>query len=521
MNIVTAAEMRTLDERATSDFKIPSLLLMENAARGMVDEIEKNDAPVQGKYITIIAGCGNNGGDGLAAARHLRMRGASVMVYLFSKEALVRGDAKVSLEIWQKTGGALREEGAFTLEHLITDLSKSDFVIDAFLGTGLSHAITGRYSEIIEIINRCARRVIACDIPSGISADTGEILGVAIRADATITMAMPKRGHFMQEGLSYCGRLSVIDIGFPKALIESSALNVFLMTPKRLRGLLQARVKGIHKGTMGHLLVVAGSSGKQGAPQMTSLAALRSGAGLVTAALPKSIEKGFSLQTMEVMTLPLPETKSGSIAMSAEKRLIKALEGKTALAIGPGLSQHPDSQHLVLKLVSSVSIPMVIDADGINALAVELVTLKKKKGPLILTPHPGEMGRLIGKSTADVQKNRFNIAAEFAKRWHVILVLKDAHTIVAFPDGRLWVNNTGNPGMATAGMGDALTGMIAGFIAQGLSPEDAVLLAVFLHGKAGDFAALSRGEAGLLTSDLIDQIPQAIIDYLKEALNKS
>jgi len=516
MKIVTAAEMKALDERATSDYKIPSVLLMENAARGMVDEIEKNYGAVNGTYITIIAGRGNNGGDGLAAARHLRSRGAAVMIYLFSPEGLMRGDAKVSLQIWQETGGALRVEGEFTLEQLSTDLSKSDFVIDAFLGTGLSHPIGGRYPKIFEVINRCEKTVIACDIPSGISADTGEILGVAIKADATISMAMYKRGHFMQAGLSHCGALSVIDIGFPEVLIEGAGLNVSLITPDRLKGLLTPRTKGVHKGTMGHLLVVAGSSGKQGAPQMTSLAALRTGAGLVTTALPKSIEKGFSHQMMETMTLPLPETKSGSIAVSAEKRLIKALEEKTVLAIGPGLSQHPDSQHLVLKLVASLSIPIVIDADGINAVAVELVTLKKKKGPLILTPHPGEMGRLIGKSAVDVQKDRFNIAAEFATRWDVVLVLKDVHTIVALPDGSLWVNHTGNPGMATAGMGDALTGMIAGLIAQGLSPADAALLAVFLHGKAGDLAAVLRGEAGLLTSDLIDQIPQAIVAYLKE-----
>ncbi len=516
MKVVTAAEMKVLDERASSRYKIPSLLLMENAARGMVDAIEESYGAVKGKQVSILAGRGNNGGDGLAAARHLRMRGALVGVYLFSPEALVRGDAKIFLEIWQECGGALRVEGAFTLEQLATDLSKSDLVMDAFLGTGLSKAITGRYPEIFEVINRCAKTVIACDIPSGVSADTGEILGTAIKADATMTMAMPKRGHFMQAGLSHCGTLHVIDIGFPEALIEESGLNVSLITPHSLKGLLRPRIKGVHKGTMGHLLVLAGSSGKAGAAQMTTLSALRVGTGLVSTALPKSIEKGFSYHTMEAMTLPLPETKSGSIAMRAEKQLIEAAAGKTALAFGPGLSQHPDSQHLVLKLISSVSVPIVIDADGINAVAVELATLKKKRGPLVLTPHPGEMGRLIGKSAADVQKDRFNIAAEFAKRWDVILILKGAHTIVALPDGRRWVNNTGNPGMATAGMGDALTGMIAGFIAQGLAPEDAARLAVFLHGRAGDLAADLRGKAGLLTSDLIDQIPQAMVGYLRE-----
>lgn len=506
--------MKLLDERATSEYKIPSLLLMENAARGLVDQIEKSFAPVTGKRVTIIAGRGNNGGDGLAAARHLRMRGAQVALFLFSEAAGISGDAKVSLDIWTETEGELYAEGNFTEEALRQDLQASDFVIDAFLGTGLSKPVSGDHARWIEIVNACSKTIVAVDIPSGISSDQGHILGSAIKANATITMALPKRGHFMQDGLTHCGSLSVVDIGFPKAMMDQADLKVSLITPDDVTGMLPGREKGVHKGTMGHLMVIAGSLGKQGAPQMTALAALRSGAGLVTLALPKSIEKGVSLQTMELMSVPLPESESGSIALSAEKGLIEAIEGKRVVAIGPGLSQDPETQELIKRLIVTVSVPLVIDADGINALATDLSILKQKKGPVILTPHPGEMGRLIGLSAEAVQKDRFNIAAQFAKEWDVILVLKGAHSIISLPGGLLWVNNTGNPGMATAGIGDALTGIIAGCIAQGLSPQDAAILGVYLHGLAGDLAAMKRGEAGLITSDLIDQIPNVVKTYL-------
>ncbi len=515
MYIVTAAEMKSLDERATSEYLIPSLLLMENAARGFVDQVESMFYLLKDKTVTIVAGRGNNGGDGLAAARHFRMRGASVTVFLFSEATRVMGDAKVSLDIWRTTGGVLYAEGAFTQEQFVGHLKESDFVVDAFLGTGLSHPVKEPYIALIEAMNQHAKKTIAVDIPSGISADQGQVLGVAVRADATITIALPKRGHFMPDGLTHCGPLRVVDIGFPEALVQQAGLKVSLLTPDGLKGKLPSRKKGAHKGTMGHLLVIGGSAGKQGAPQMTARAAFRSGAGLVTLALPKSIEQGIALQTMELMTLPLPESESGSISLSAEKALMQGLEGKRVVAMGPGLSQDPETQALVLNLIKRVAIPMVIDADGLNAVAGSLSVLKEKKVPLILTPHPGEMGRLIGKTAAEVQKDRFKIAADFSETWGVILVLKGPHTLIAFPDGRVWVNNTGNPGMATAGIGDALTGVIASCIAQGASPEDAALLGVYLHGCAGDLAAVEKGEAGLMTSDLIAHLPKAFSSYFE------
>lgn len=515
MKIVSAAEMRFLDQRASTECKIPSLLLMENAARGFVDRLAEAIGPLEGKRIVILAGRGNNGGDGLAAARHLRMRGATVLVYLFSEIALVHGDARVSLDIWQATAGTLRIEGDPLSERLSLDLAQSDCLVDALLGTGLSKAVTGIYADAIALINNSGKTVIAMDIPSGLSADTGEALGMAVKADHTFTMAFPKRGFFLREGLVHCGRWNVVDIGLPPTLVENAEIKYDLMTPTLLKGLLSPRRPGVHKGSQGHLILVAGSLGKKGAAHLSSLAALRTGAGLVTLALPKSIDTGTPLPTMEVMTLPLPESAEGSIALSAEKLLLKAVEGKQALAIGPGLSQYPETQSLIKQLITKIALPMVIDADAINALAEDVSILKRKKGALVLTPHPGEMGRLLGKTAAEVQEDRFQIAARFAETWDVVLVLKGAHTIIAAPNGALRVNNTGNPGMASAGTGDALTGVIASLLAQGLDPLSAASLGVWLHGAAGDLAAAQRGEIGLLASDLIDKIPEAILNYLR------
>lgn len=509
MKIVTAAEMHSLDARATTVCKIPSLLLMENAARGIVDQVEAATGPVQGKKVVIVSGRGNNGGDGLAAARHFRMRSAIVRVYLPSPPERITGDARISLNIWQATYGVLFAGGLFSPDRLSSDLKNADLVIDALLGTGLSTAVTGSYAAAIKAINRYAQKVISVDIPSGISADTGAVLGHAVKADMTMTMALPKWGHFLQAGLECRGDLRVIDIGIPPTLIDQAKIQVDLITSSHVSTLFPPRPKQSHKGAMGHLLVIAGSIGKGGAAKMTSLAALRCGAGLVTTALPKSLISSASLPVMEVMTLPLPESEKGCLALSAEKEILDATVGKRALAIGPGLSQDSEAQTLVRNLVAKIPLPMVIDADGLNAIAKDLSCLKQKKGMLILTPHPGEMGRLIGKRASEVQENRFNIAAEFARNWEVILVLKGAHTVIAAPDGALRINNTGNPGMATAGTGDVLTGVIASYLAQGLSPLDAATLGVYHHGAAGDLAAEARGEAGLLASDLIHKLPAA------------
>jgi NAD(P)H-hydrate epimerase len=511
MKVATAEEMRQLDQQATSDFGIPSILLMENAARGLVDKIETILWPVAGRRVVIVAGGGNNGGDGLAAARHLRMRGASVSVYLLSPLERVGGDAKTSLTIWQKSGGTLHPAGSFDWHHLEAELAHADLILDALFGTGLARPVEGEAAEAIERINlsRAAKkrgRIVSIDIPSGISSDTGEVWGVAVRADDTITLALPKRGHFIGAGLEHRGRLEVVDIGLPPQLVEPFGFQTALITPGEISTLLPSRPRGAHKGTTGHLLVVAGSDEKSGAAAMTCSAALRTGCGLVTCAWPRSVTRTLPV---EVMTLPLPAT-GGTLSAAAWTPLQTAISGKRAIAIGPGLSVEDDTQALVRRLIAEVSIPMVVDADGLNALASDLSALKGRQGPLILTPHPGEMARLLGTSSEEVQKQRFAAASDFAREWNVIVVLKGPHTLVAAPDGAIAINPTGNPGMATAGAGDILTGVIASLLAQGLSPWDAARLGVYLHGLSGDLAARTHGEVGLIASDLIERLPEAL-----------
>lgn len=516
MRIVTSNQMRTLDRQATVVYGIPSILLMENAARGVVDQIESAQGPSAGRRVVVVAGRGNNGGDGLAAARHFRMRGADVGVYLFSDPAVVAGDARTSLEIWQRTGGTLQVVGEFDWERLASDLGRADWVIDALFGTGLSRWVEGDAARAMGLINatrqqnRWRGRVMAIDIPSGISADTGACCGVAVQADSTVALGLPKRGHFVGAGLECRGTLSIVDIGLPDALVQqiSEETVVTLMTRDAMAGCLAPRPRGAHKGTFGHLLVIAGSSGKSGAAALASRAALRAGCGLVTCAIPKSCGEMFAALP-EAMTLLLSETDTGSLSRDAYERLTAVIDGKGAVAIGPGLSTEKETADLVVRLVAETPCPMVIDADALNALASAPSVLTGRRGPTILTPHPGEMARLIGGSVAFVQNNRFAVAGDFARRHNVIVVLKGAHTLVASPTGEIAVNDTGHPGMATAGTGDVLTGIIGSLLAQRMAPWDAARRGVWLHGLAGD-AVGRAGQAGCIASDLIDHLPHAI-----------
>ncbi len=510
MKVVTAEEIKALDNKAVSECKIPSLLLMENAARGLVDQIENKIGLVAGLRVFILCGRGNNGGDGLAAARHLRMRRAIVTVTLFSPIEQFTGDSKTMLTAWTNTNGTVYRAD----EALEKNLRESRLIVDALLGTGLSHSVGGDFENAISLLNKVRIEygitVVSVDMPSGISANTGERLGAAVEADYTFTMGLPKRGLFLREGLECRGSWDVIDIGFPKALVNQANINVELVGPADLKGVPAPRSLGAHKGTFGHLLIIAGSKGKKGAAAMASLSALRIGCGLVTTALPNAIDT-ISPEALEVMTLPVAETEEGALSLKSEKELLNALEGKNAVAIGPGLSQHPETVRLILNLIAKIQIPMVIDADGINALASDLSVLHHKKAAMILTPHAWEMGRLIGASSETVQRDRIGTASSFAQKWGVIVVLKGAHTLIAAPNGSVFISNTGNPGMATAGAGDVLTGIIGGLIASGMDPVSAAIQGVVLHGLAGDIARDEYGETSLIASDMINKIPHAIL----------
>jgi NAD(P)H-hydrate epimerase len=359
-------------------------------------------------------------------------------------------------------------------------------------------------------MNQSARPIVAVDIPSGISSTTGEILGAAVRADLTVTFGLPKRGHYLYPGAAYRGVLKVVDIGIPLDLISQTSCPVSLLTPETIRLALPQRPADAHKGRFGHVLVIGGSVGKTGAAAMAAQAALRVGAGLVTLATPSSLNPIMEQKLTEVMTAPLPETPDQTLSLGAEKALLDLVQDKSVVVLGPGLSTHPETQELVRKLLYSLRLPIVLDADGINALAGHSEMLSKSRAKIVLTPHPGEMGRLIGSSSKKVQGDRLGTAQSFAQRHKVWLVLKGAYTVLADPEGSLFINPTGNEGMATGGTGDVLAGMLGGLMAQGLDPLQASQAGVYLHGLSGDMAVSRKGNIGIIAGDITECIPLSI-----------
>lgn len=511
MKIVTAAQMQLLDRQTITEARTPGLVLMERAGAGIVHHLEHRYSPLKDRRLAIVCGKGNNGGDGLVAARFLARKGVKVHVALTVKPTDLSKDARVM------HGRLLRSAKRATVR-TITDpealrdlLSSSDLILDALFGTGLSKAVSGFYEQAIQIINQAGRPVIAVDIPSGLHADTGQVLGVAVRAKSTVTFGLPKIGLYVGQGIDHAGSIQVVDIGIPPAFVDGVDSRTLLLTPGSAKGALPLRSVSSHKGTFGHAGIIAGSVGKTGAAAMAAIAALRVGTGLVTVAIPSSVNDTLEAKVLEVMTTPMPETKARTLARSGLERLQAFARERTALAIGPGLTTHPETVELVQELVKRIDKPCVLDADALNALAGKASLLTEAKMPPILTPHPGEMSRLeVGASTQSVNADRIGVASRFARERGVLVVLKGARTVIARPDGMVAICPTGNPGMATAGTGDVLTGMIVGLLAQGLSQWDAACTATYLHGLAGDFAAGAFGEAAMTAGDLIEHIPQAL-----------
>jgi ADP-dependent NAD(P)H-hydrate dehydratase / NAD(P)H-hydrate epimerase len=512
MELVSAAEMRALDRAAIEDCKIPSLRLMENAGKAVVQEMERCFGRLRGKTVTVVAGKGQNGGDGFVVARILRQRGCRARVGLLWPASMLTKDAAITLRKYKQAGGRTFPVSgeASVASTVATLLGESDVLIDAIFGTGLNAPIEGPVADVIQIMNKTKRRIVAVDIPSGLDADSGEILGTAVQAFMTVTFARAKRGLFLGEGPNVAGIIRMADIGIPEELIARARISLKLLDAAVVRASLPDRKPAAHKGSFGHAGIIAGSTGKTGAAAMAALGALRSGAGLVTVAVPAGLNAVLEAKLLEAMTFPVADTPSHGFAKAAWESLIEFASAKTAVAIGPGIGREPETVGLVHDLVTEIKQPLVIDADGINALASYTHILRRAQAPVILTPHPGEMARLLGTSAADVQKDRLGVAGRFAREFNVHVVLKGAGTIVAGPDGSLAVNPTGNPGMATGGTGDVLTGMIVGFLAQNVAPLEAASLATFLHGMAGDIAAARRGDIGMIARDLIDAIPEAI-----------
>jgi NAD(P)H-hydrate epimerase len=507
MQIATAEQMKRIDRRAIREFGIPGTVLMENAAAAVLSEMERFFGGLAGTRVGIICGKGNNGGDGLALARRLMIRGVPVRVALLSPFEAVAGEARINLSVLRKMDADIVAKASS--RQLADVIAWADVLVDALLGVGISSPLEGTYALSAARMNSSGKPIVAVDIPTGIHADSGAVLGSAVRADLTVTMALLKRGLVLPPGAEHAGQIRVADIGIPPQAVERETIATALLDRGYVWGLLGPRKRDAHKGNFGHLLVVAGSLGKAGAAVMTARAALRAGTGLVSVAAPNSLVPIIQQSLSEAMCIPAAESIDGTIGIGAEAELTRASAGMTACAIGPGLSTHAETTLTVRNLVPALAVPLVIDADGLNALAGSLDALKQARGPVIVTPHPGEMARLLGVSSAEVQQDRIGNASSFARKHRVTVVLKGAGTVVASPDGRVFINSTGNPGMATGGTGDALTGVIGSLLAQGYPAQQAACLGVFLHGAAGDLAAGEKGEQGMIAGDLIEKIPEA------------
>jgi NAD(P)H-hydrate epimerase len=511
MKIVTGTEMQALDRRTITEAHVPSAVLMERAGEGIVRHIEDHYGPARGKTITILCGKGNNGGDGLVVARLLHRRRARIHVMLLTPVTDLSRDATAMYRRLVRVAGRAAIVRFRSADQAQSLLASSDILVDALLGTGLSSEVTGLYREAIELINGAGKPVIAVDIPSGLHADSGAILGRAIRATLTVACGLPKLGFYVGAGINQSGAIRVVDIGIPPAYLDDIESRTLLLTHDSVFQSLPERVPSAHKGTFGHAGIIAGSVGKTGAAALAAHAALRVGAGLVTVATPSSVNDVLEAKLLEVMTMPLPETKARTLARSGLDRVLAFIQARTAIAIGPGLSTHHETVELVQSLMKHLDRPSVLDADALNALAGRASLLTECKIPPILTPHPGEMARLeVDATTQSVNADRIDTARRFARERGVFVVLKGARTVIARPDGHVAICPTGNPGMATAGTGDVLTGMIVGLLAQGVPAWDAACAATYFHGLAGDLAARQLGQAGMLARDLIAQIPYAL-----------
>jgi NAD(P)H-hydrate epimerase len=533
MKVVTAEEMRAIDAQTIENIGIPGIVLMENAGKAVtqvVKEILGKEAKGQGgkrkgheslarrqesKRVAIFVGRGNNGGDGLVIARYLTLSGFDVTIYLLSEAGRFTGDALTNLQIAQnlqfKIKLLLSQE---QLSAYRAEIQSSDVIVDSIFGTGLKGAVRGFAAEVIEFINSTGKPIVAVDLPSGLDADTGQSEGVCVHATHTVTMGLPKRGLLLYPGADFTGKLTVADIGFPQSVIDAQGIRVNWVQKDEARRLMPRRPRNSHKGTFGHVFVIAGSVGLTGAAALASEAALRIGAGMVTLGIPKSLNPIMEEKLTEVMTVPLPETDAQSLASEAKTKIFDFLKRANVVAIGPGLSRNPQTVELIHQLSVEIKLPKVIDADGLNALSEKRDLLDQLDSQTILTPHPGEMARLLDCSPQEVESDRIGIAQEFAQKHGLTLVLKGVPTIIASASGEVYINSTGNPGMATAGMGDVLTGAIAGLLAQGLKPVDAAVLGVYLHGLAGDIAAEKIGESGLIAGDVLKMLPETAFNLI-------
>jgi hydroxyethylthiazole kinase-like uncharacterized protein yjeF len=511
MRILTAAQMREADRYTIDEIGIPSLVLMENAGRQVVAAIESTfEAKLDGG-VAVLCGRGNNGGDGFVIARTLLQHGIDTSVFVIGALADVRGDARTNLDILGRLGVTVVEvadEQSWELH--FSEISQCTLIVDAIFGTGLKAAVAGMMETVIADVNASEIPIVSVDLPSGMSADTPHLIGDCIDASLTVTLAAPKLSLVLPPGEAYAGDVVIADIGIPYEVIDGlEGQHVELLTPEQLRTIVGPRAADSHKGDYGRLTIVAGSAGKTGAAHLAAMGALRSGAGLVTVATPRCCLPVLAATSPVFMTVDLPDDSTGTLAASAVDTLLE--QAHDVVACGPGLGRTPQVAQFVRTLLDRITVPLVLDADALTVLADDPTCLTRREDrDLIITPHPGEMARLVGASIADVQANRIDVASSFATAHRVYVVLKGHRTVIATPEGRVYINPTGNPGMATGGTGDVLTGMIAAWLAQLLDADAACRLAVFLHGAAGDLAEAKQGQVGMIATDLLDNLSEAL-----------
>lgn len=510
MKFVTTAEIRSIDQRAIEEYGIPSIALMENAGNEAVSQIERIMGNLHNKKVSIFAGKGNNGGDGFVIARHLYNQGAKVKVFLIGNKADVTGDALINLQIVVYMGIDVMEvtnEGDW--DKVKFAMTFTDCLVDALVGTGFTGKLSGHMAQVVESMNKTNKVVIAIDVPSGVDADTGQVSGTAVKADHTITFSLPKQGLLLYPGASYAGDVTVADIGIPRTLLVDEKIKQNIITSAIVRQIFPKRSPDAHKGSCGKVLIIAGSKGMTGAAALASDAAVRAGAGLVVLGIAESLHDIMETKLTEVMTRPLAEVAAGIMGQGAVNDIEEMALLNDAVAIGPGLGRHVDTMTSIRQIIKTVEKPLVIDADALYALVDHTHILAETKAVPILTPHSGEMARLVGLTPDEVNQDRIYIARQAAIEWGSIIILKGARTLVAFPDGEVYININGNAGMATGGTGDVLTGVIVALMAQGLSSHEAALTGVYIHGLAGDIVAGS-GMIGMTASDLIRALPATI-----------
>jgi hydroxyethylthiazole kinase-like uncharacterized protein yjeF len=509
MKVAKVDEMKELDRCATEEFGISQDLLMENAGHAVYFVMLQEFGIKNSKFV-VLCGGGNNGGDGLVVARKIHSNGGEAKVFLLGDEDKFQGAAKKNFEIVSKMPIEISKVGS--IDSLRDEIFDSDAIIDAIFGTGLAREVGGVYKDVIQAINESQRTVFSVDIPSGINGDTGQVMGVAVEADYTITFGLPKLGNLLYPGYEHCGELYVSHISFPPALYSSDSIKVAINNPIGL----PERARDTHKGTYGKALFIAGSSSYLGAPYFSALSFLKAGGGYSRLATPMSISSFLANKGSEIVFLPQKETASGSIALESKDELLKLSEKMDMVVLGPGLSLNEETQELTRELAQGIEKPLLIDGDGITAIAGDLAGIKNRQAATILTPHLGEMSRITESTISEINKDKIGVLQKTAKELNTIIVLKGAHSLIGYPDETVYINMSGNPGMATAGSGDVLTGAIAAMFGLGLSLSDAVRTGVFIHGFSGDLAARDKGEDGITAQDIMDYLPSTLMRYRKD-----